>query len=80
MQSLAGLRRNFRLRWLIFALHVTADLFIARSGRRDWVTEGSKTIIDVTSEFGIDNAMIRRKSEDWPESMFVRLHLLLASR
>ena len=27
MQSLAGLRRNFRLHWLIFALQVTADIF-----------------------------------------------------
>jgi hypothetical protein len=37
--------------------------------------EGDKTIIDITSEFGIDNATIRRKSDEWPKSILVRLHL-----
>ena len=53
--------------------------FHATVGRTDsrirFVSEGDKTIIDITSEFGIDKATISRKSDDWPKSILVRLHL-----
>lgn len=34
-----------------------------------------RTIVDVTSAFGIDRATIRRESSEWPKKILVRLHL-----
>jgi hypothetical protein len=50
------------------------------TARRDdsqvrFVTEGTTTVIHVDSEFGIDRATVRRKGEQWPGPMVVRLHL-----
>lgn len=69
-------------RWIV---HVT-DLkaaggagFDVRVSRKDshiqFSAEGDTTIIDITSEFGIDNATITRQSDDWPKTILVRLHL-----
>jgi hypothetical protein len=53
--------------------------FHATVGRTDtrirFVSEGGKTIIDITSQFGIDKATISRKSDKWPKAILVRLHL-----
>ncbi len=40
-----------------------------------FLTEAEQTIVDITSEFGIDEAKITRQSEQWPQSVVVRLHL-----
>ena len=40
-----------------------------------FLSEGEKTVFDITSKFGIDKATIRRKSDDWPKTILVRLHL-----
>ena len=39
------------------------------------LNEGDNVIVDITSKFGIDNATIKRKSNEWPKSILVRLHL-----
>lgn len=43
--------------------------------KMDCLDQGDKTIVDITSEFGIDNGTIRRTSAGWPKSVIVRLHL-----
>jgi hypothetical protein len=50
------------------------------TARRDdtrlrFVAEGNTTVIHVHSEFGIDRATIKRKSDQWPHSLVVRMHL-----
>jgi hypothetical protein len=67
------------------ASHAVADVekdepaLCAEVGRKDsqlrFSAETNKTIIDITSVFGIDKATISRKSNAWPKSMVVRLHL-----
>jgi hypothetical protein len=52
------------------------DAKVGRDGSRvEFSAEGDTAIIDITSEFGIDNATIIRKSDEWPKSILVRLHL-----
>jgi hypothetical protein len=47
-----------------------------RDGTRiRFLAKSDKTIIDITSKFGIDKATIQRKSDIWPKSILVRLHL-----
>ena len=54
----------------------TLEAKVGREGSKvRFSTEGDKTIIDITSEFGIDKATISRKSYDWPKTILVRLHL-----
>lgn len=53
--------------------------FEAAVGREDsrvlFSAQGSATIIDIASKFGIDKATIKRQSHNWPGSIVVRLHL-----
>ena len=54
----------------------TLDAKVGREGSRvRFLTEDDTTIIDITSKFGIDKATIRRKSDEWPKAILVRLHL-----
>jgi hypothetical protein len=49
---------------------------VGREGSRvRFSSEGDTAIIDITSKFGIDKATIHRKTETWPKSILVRLHL-----
>lgn len=45
------------------------------TSRVDIEQSGGKTVFDITSQVGIDVAAITRKSEKWPETILVRLHL-----
>jgi hypothetical protein len=55
---------------------VTLDAKVGREGSKvRFLPDGDQTIIDITSEFGIDKATIRRKLDAWPMSIVVRLHL-----
>jgi hypothetical protein len=45
------------------------------TSRVRFLTEEKTTIIDITSDFGIDKATVKRKSDKWPKSILVRLHL-----
>lgn len=53
--------------------------FRVTAGRTDtlihFASEADMTIFDISSDFGIDSATIKRESANWPESMLVRLHL-----
>lgn len=53
--------------------------FHASVGRKDsrirFEAEGDATILDITSEFGIDKASVTRLTDEWPKSIVVRLHL-----
>jgi hypothetical protein len=59
--------------------HVDAVPIDAKVGREGsnvrFLPDGDQTIIEITSEFGIDKATIRRKLDAWPKPIFVRLHL-----
>lgn len=52
---------------------------VAEPGRNDSqiqvLTEDETTIIDITSEFGIDKATVHRTRPNWPKMTLVRLHL-----
>jgi len=55
---------------------VTLEAKVGRDGSQvRFSHEDDTTIIDITSEFGIDEATIRRKSDKWPKAIQVRLHL-----
>lgn len=55
---------------------VPMDAKVGREGSKVcFLPDGDQTIIEITSEFGIDEATIRRKLDAWPKSIFVRLHL-----
>jgi hypothetical protein len=74
MDFLLGRLSGLRKRWE--AEQPTLDAKVGRKNSRvRFVTEDDKTIIDITSEFGIDKATISRKSDEWPKSILVRLHL-----
>jgi len=45
------------------------------NSRVQFFATGEKTIVDITSEFGIDKGTVRRTSSTWPKEMTVRLHL-----
>lgn len=51
----------------------------ATVGRTDtrvrFAVDHNKTVIDISSGFGIDKATIKRRAEEWPKSILVRLHL-----
>jgi hypothetical protein len=53
--------------------------FHATVGRADtrirFLSEGDKTIFDISSGFGIDKTTIKRQSDQWPKAILVRLHL-----
>jgi hypothetical protein len=46
----------------------------------DVKTEKERTLFDVTSKFGISNAVIERKDERWPEVVVLRLRLRTLER
>ena len=54
-------------------------ILTAKAAREDsrigMVAEGGKTVIDVRSESGIGSATVTRRSDTWPESICVHLHL-----
>lgn len=74
MDFLLGRLSGFRKQWEAQQPTLEAEVGREDSGVRFLVKDG-KTIIDITSNFGIDKATIRRKSEEWPKSNLVRLHL-----
>ena len=43
--------------------------------RVQFMVEGAATIIDVSSNFGIGRATIKRQAKKWPAQILVRLHL-----
>jgi RNA polymerase sigma-70 factor (ECF subfamily) len=52
------------------------DAEVGREGSQvRFSNHSNRTIIDINSEFGIDKATIRRKSDEWPKPILVRLHL-----
>ena len=73
MDFLLGRLSGLRKKW-------EAEQFLgAKVGRETsrvrFLTEEKTTVIDITSKFGIDKATVKRKSEEWPKSILVRLHL-----
>lgn len=74
-------------RWIVTVTDLKAAVggqekktgFDVKVGREDshiqLLAEGDTTIIDITSEFGIDRATVKQKSDKWPKSIQVRLHL-----
>jgi hypothetical protein len=52
------------------------DAVVGRNATRiRFLSEGENTVFDITSKSGIDRGTVRRKSDDWPKSILVRLHL-----
>jgi parallel beta-helix repeat protein len=53
--------------------------FHATVGRMDtrirFLTEGDASVFDITSATGIDKATIKRETDEWPQTILVRLHL-----
>ena len=43
--------------------------------RLRFFTDDDSSIVDITSEFGIDQATLQRRTEAWPKAVVVRLHL-----
>jgi hypothetical protein len=72
MDLLLGRLSGLRKQW-------EADALEARVGgggsQIRFLKQGEKTIVDITSDFGIDEVTIRRKSDKWPQSILARLHL-----
>lgn len=74
MDFLLGRLSGWRAKWE--AENPPFEAKVGREGSKvRFVTEDDKTIIDITSEFGIDNATISRKLDKWPKAILVRLHL-----
>jgi hypothetical protein len=74
MDFLLGRLSGLRKQWEAQQSGLEAKVGRESSGVR-FLTEDDMTIIDIASEFGIDKATISRKTEKWPKSMLVRLHL-----
>lgn len=54
------------------AFHAT----VGRANTRiRFLSEGEKTIFDISCKFGIDKATIRRESDEWPKVILVRLRM-----
>jgi hypothetical protein len=74
MEFLLGRLSGFRKLW-----EAEKPALDGKVGREDssiqFLTEGDSNVIDITSEFGIDKATIKRGSSEWPKTILVRLHL-----
>jgi len=74
MDLLLGRLSGWRKQW-----EADQPAIEANAGREDsqirFSKEDDKTIIDITSQFGIDRATIKRTADEWPKSMMLRLHL-----
>lgn len=67
---LSGLRKQWEADQPALEANVGRD-----DSRISFTKQDDETIIDVTSEFGIDNATIKRMTNEWPKSMILRMHL-----
>lgn len=74
MDLLLGRLSGLRAQWE--AEHPSFQVEVGREDSRiSFTKEDDKTIIDVSSEFGIDKATIRRRADEWTRPMILRLHL-----
>jgi hypothetical protein len=74
MDLLLGRLSGLRTQWERERMGLVAQVGRGTS-RVSFSLEDGDTVVDITSEFGIDTATITRKSASWPKSIVVRLHL-----
>ena len=74
LDLLLGRLSGLRAQWEVAQPALDAE--VGREGSQvHFSTVGDTTVIDITSRFGIDKAQIKRKCDEWPKSILVRLHL-----